>query len=789
MTYTYLVDGFYLWTGNPERMDAAGMELVEVDDLTDRVYARLDAKSAQANKRPASRCNPTPVKNSKGMIIRPATFPCGSVCRQKKNCGLSATERKRVQSRLKGSDDREVKLAMVRAERAKRQGKSGTSAVYEATKDALGKQGQKRNEKRKARGARSSVVRPASGPEAPESPQPKIARKKTKPTEDPILQIRQYARNAVEKGQGESTKKEFGRISMQDLTCSINRAKDRGIGPDDPDGIQNRKLLIRLATEMERRQAEKLAKIGTGNTPEDVLARYRIELETAQVLGTPSEVEAWAEKIREQEKKALQWATQAKPVQTDLFQPWDYSSDMPLFRTDRGEPSPRGTVKPKRESPQKSRKKPVCTERSQPCKSTCISLKRECQDDNLSTKQERLRRLRRQFRTNAELREYIDRAKQSINRQTSPVREQRLEESRRRAWAKTRELAMGKVASGRPGSIGEMDPSEIEVDPKRFQYKVVQTNTSTGEVGSLSGVRRYDPNLGGLIQVWQDPADGKTYVVNGHNRLALAKRLGADQVAVRYLDVPDAKTARAVGALTNIAEGRGTAVDAAKFFRDSGLSKSDLDRKGIPMREKIATDGLALANLDDSIFRWVLDDRISVDRATRIGCCLGKPEDQRKLMEMIAKKESKGRRQMTNEAITELVDIIKSSTSKSDQQFDLFGASTVTQSLAMEKAELQAKIKRRLSRDKKLFGIVGKSKAAKQLAEAGNVIDVDKSQEVSQEAGVALSIFDRLKNQSGPLSSLLNEAAERISNGESPQKVEAEIYDILRKQITSFAGL
>ena len=232
-------------------------------------------------------------------------------------------------------------------------------------------------------------------------------------------------------------------MPIQDLTHSIYRIKERGIDPDDPDSIQNRNLLIRLATEMERRQAEKLAKIGAGNTPEDVLARYRIEMETAQVLGTPSEVEAWGEKIREQEKKALQWATQTKPVQTGLFQPWEHSSNMPLFRTDRGEPSPRVRMEPKRKSTQKSRKKPVCTEKSQPCKSTCISLKRECQDDNLSTKQERLRRLRRQFKTKAELKDYIDQAKQSINRQTSPVREQRLEESRRRAWAKTRELAMG----------------------------------------------------------------------------------------------------------------------------------------------------------------------------------------------------------------------------------------------------------------------------------------------------------------------------------------------------------
>ena len=35
-----------------------------------------------------------------------------------------------------------------------------------------------------------------------------------------------------------------------------------------------------------------------------------------------------------------------------------------------------------------------------------------------------------------------------------------------------------------------------------------------------------------------------------------------------YIDAPDEKTARARGALVNIAEGRGTSVDAAKFMRD-----------------------------------------------------------------------------------------------------------------------------------------------------------------------------------------------------------------------------
>jgi len=188
-----------------------------------------------------------------------------------------------------------------------------------------------------------------------------------------------------------------------------------------------------------------------------------------------------------------------------------------------------------------------------------------------------------------------------------------------------------------PSGLAELDPSEIEADPKRFQYKLLGEHTKTGEVGSLSGVQKYDPDLAGIVQVWHDPADGKTYVVNGHNRLALAKRLGAEKVAVRYLDVPDAKTARATGALTNIAESKGDALDAAKFFRDSGISREDLQRKGIPMREKIAQDGLALSKLDDSLFRKTIDGELSIGRAAIIGGSGLDHAQQRDLVKLVDK--------------------------------------------------------------------------------------------------------------------------------------------------------
>jgi phage gp29-like protein/ParB-like chromosome segregation protein Spo0J len=336
------------------------------------------------------------------------------------------------------------------------------------------------------------------------------------------------------------------------------------------------------------------------------------------------------------------------------------------------------------------------------------------------------------------------------------------------------QLAAKTAPPPQPGDVAQISPSEILADPKRFQYKILGEHTTTGEVGSLSGVKKFDPNLAGVVQAWIDPADGKTYVVNGHNRLALAKRLGAEQVTVRYLDVKDAQEARAVGALTNIAEGRGDAMDAAKFFKDSGLSKEDLDRKGIPMREKVATDGIALSKLDDALFRKVIDGDIPTERAVIVGGSGLDHQQQRSLVKLVDDQSKK--RKITNEVLTELVDTVKASQQSTETQFDLFGASSTVVDNALERATLQAAMKKRLSREKKLFGTVGKSTAAQQLAQAGNVIDVASSQKVSKDASTTLAVFDQLKNQSGGISKAINETANHIRGGGDRKKAEADLY-------------
>jgi len=332
-----------------------------------------------------------------------------------------------------------------------------------------------------------------------------------------------------------------------------------------------------------------------------------------------------------------------------------------------------------------------------------------------------------------------------------------------------------------PGDVLKQNLADLKFDPERFQYKLLPGET--GATGSLSGVGRWDDNLAGVIQVWKDPADGNTYIVNGHNRATLANRLGVESVTVRYLDAANASEARSIGALTNIAEGRGNAMDAAKFFRDTGISRADLEARGIPMRERIATDGIALSNLDDTLFRQVIDGRLPESRAAIIGASGLEGVEQRALVDLINSKEKGGRR-LTNETVRELTDVVKSSVTQTQTQFDLFGASEVQQNLAIEKAQLQSNIRQRLGREKRLFGTVAKSTAAEELARAGNQIDVNRSGEIASTAGATLAVFDQLKNMSGPISKRINDATEAIAGGANRKAVERQLYEDIVNSIS-----
>lgn len=332
-----------------------------------------------------------------------------------------------------------------------------------------------------------------------------------------------------------------------------------------------------------------------------------------------------------------------------------------------------------------------------------------------------------------------------------------------------------------PGQAGTIPASSLSFDPKRFQYKL-NTAGPSGTSNLLRG-QRFNENLAGVVQYWRDPADGKNYVVNGHHRAELAMANGPDTpLLVRHLDVADASEARAIGALTNIAEGRGTAVDAAKFMREEKVTPADLEKHGISLGEATAENGLALSKLDSYLFDKVVSGDLSQGRGIAIGRATGNPATQAAVLKLIEKAERRGRK-MTDGMVAELARFANRSGETTTETQSLFGNSFRTENNALDKAEVSDYIKGQISKERRLFGSVATDAKAEGLAQGGNVIKTKENRATALAAAQAGELYDKLSASKGPIDDILEQAASRIARRENSGTVKADAYRQIRDEL------
>ncbi len=346
--------------------------------------------------------------------------------------------------------------------------------------------------------------------------------------------------------------------------------------------------------------------------------------------------------------------------------------------------------------------------------------------------------------------------------------------------ASTSSRAANPVAEGSltpSDRVAELPTSSIARDPARFQFK--QNVDEQGVGRELKSVDQYNPALAGVLSVWKDPTDGQTYIVNGHHRLELAERSGQPTVLAQYLDAATPGEARAQGALINIAEGRGTALDAAKFFRDSGMGPDDIRAQGVSLSGSIAKNGAALSKLDPAVFDKVATGKLSETHGALIGSMLERPEPAIAAASLI----ENAPRVPSNPEAAEVIKQVAQAGSTEGTQDSLFGTEQLSRSLIHERAAVAAELQKRMASDKRLFGYVGQEGRANELARAGNTINVDASQQLGQQSAALLEGFNREAYASGPVGHLITEAAERVANGEKPRAVAADVYPAVRDAV------
>jgi hypothetical protein len=325
----------------------------------------------------------------------------------------------------------------------------------------------------------------------------------------------------------------------------------------------------------------------------------------------------------------------------------------------------------------------------------------------------------------------------------------------------------------------------LHVDPKRFQFKL-NTSNPAGVTDEMKEVHEWNPDFAGVVSVWKDPADGKTYVVNGHHRRELAGRLGAKDMNVKYIEAKDAKEARSIGALVNIAEGRGTAVDAAKFMRDTGGTIDTLKKRGVSLKSGgLADQATTLTKLNDRAFERVAAGDLEVNKALAVAKHLSDPDRQEKLFKLLDKREDEGK-QITDRTMEEMAKAMAASPSVTKTENTLWGPEETTEDVFVQRAELAGSVRAALSQELGNWAAVSSAKRAAKIGDAGNVLNVDENKKRAEAAEQGKNLYDTLVNRKGPISDALNEGAIKLANAKTKRERErarTETADAVRAAI------
>jgi hypothetical protein len=324
--------------------------------------------------------------------------------------------------------------------------------------------------------------------------------------------------------------------------------------------------------------------------------------------------------------------------------------------------------------------------------------------------------------------------------------------------------------------VATIETSLVATAPKTFQYKA-EGQTATGRSGSLAEENVYDPRYGGVISVWRDAegelgAPGQIYVVNGHNRLELANRSGFPVINVQYIDAPTAADARMTGALQNIKDDKGTAIDAAKIFRDTGMSVEDLRLQNVNLNGKLASEGVALSRLPQWLFDKTAVGDLPTAKAVALGSASGIDDA---IISDVAKQAIAGK--WSAEKIVQAMQEAKfAGTSAGGDGGVLPGFEEMFKTTnVVDLIDIRTAAYRQLSVEMRALAAASQAKNTSYLEAAGNAINVEGSQAARKMAAEAVAVFNRVTAYEGPVRTILNELAAQMPTGKGRDKAATNL--------------
>ena len=326
--------------------------------------------------------------------------------------------------------------------------------------------------------------------------------------------------------------------------------------------------------------------------------------------------------------------------------------------------------------------------------------------------------------------------------------------------------------------VATIPTGDAAVAPKVFQYKA-EGQTATGRSGSLAEENVYDPRYAGVISVWRDKLGelgpvNQIYVANGHNRHELAVRSGFPMINVQFIEAATAAEARVVAALQNIKDDRGTAVDAGKLLRDTGMSVEDLRLQNVNLNGKLASEGVALSRLPQWLFDKAATGSLPTPKAVALGSAEGVDDA---IISDVAKQAIAGK--WSAEKIVQAMQEAKfasTSTGGGDAGPVLPGFEEMLKtSNVVALIDIRTAAFNKLSGEMRALTAASQAKNTSYLESAGNTINVEGSQAARKMAAEAVAVFNRVTAYEGPVRDILNELAAQLPEGAGRSKAAANL--------------
>ncbi len=291
------------------------------------------------------------------------------------------------------------------------------------------------------------------------------------------------------------------------------------------------------------------------------------------------------------------------------------------------------------------------------------------------------------------------------------------------------------------------------IDAKRFQFK--EGGDEYGVTERLQGVTEWDDVKAGTVIFWED-VDGKIFVADGHQRAGLAKRI-MDQdpsqeinlvgYKLREVDDISSEKARVIAATANIAQGTGTAIDAAKILRVEPGRLSELPPRSVLVRQ--ARD---LEKLSEDAFGSIVNGVIPSNYGAIVGRLIEDPDKQQAAIQVLARSDVANAFQAET-----IVRQVNEQDLVNEVQTGLFGDEVLAESLFLERARVLDRTYKILREDKTAFENL--SRNADRIEAEGNKLEKTRNQERANQNGKAITFLQALATRKGELSDELSAAA------------------------------